>query len=209
MRKQAKNKMVLVELKVRYIVSLLLALICDHNKVYEDFPLLRNFAGGWPIHALIQQYLKNTTEQARKAALRQASRAGAIPAAISNVPVRPASHHVQALASAVQIKTPSSRNTSSESTQHISIVKSNSSKKKSTAAPDATAVELPAKVVLILFWVFITLHGCQENVQRLSEPRTNSRQTPTLSVMSPLPKSKFYLPIIHLITSITISGQIF
>lgn len=150
MRKQAKNKMVLVELKVRNIVSLLLALICDHNKVYEDFPLLRNFAGGWPVHALIQQYLKNTTEQARKAALRQASRAGAMPAAISNVPAR-ASHHVQASASAVQIETLSSRNSSFESTQRISTVKSNSSKKKSTAAPDATAVEPPAKVVLILF----------------------------------------------------------
>jgi hypothetical protein len=146
MRKQAKNKMVLVELKVRNIVSLLLALRCDHNKVYEDFPLLRNFAGGWPIHALIQQYLKNTTEQAWKAALRQASWA----AAISNVPAR-ASHHVQASASAVQIKTPSFRNSSSKSTQRISTVKSNSSKKKSTPPPDATAVEPPAKVILILF----------------------------------------------------------
>ncbi|KAF8497957.1 hypothetical protein JB92DRAFT_1013717 [Gautieria morchelliformis] len=47
MRKPIKAKMVLVELKV-----------C------KDFPLLRNFAGGWPVHALIQQYLKNTTEQA-------------------------------------------------------------------------------------------------------------------------------------------------
>ncbi|KAF8491430.1 hypothetical protein JB92DRAFT_1270540 [Gautieria morchelliformis] len=56
MRKQVKAKTVLVELKV-----------C------EDFPLLRNFAGGWPVHALIQQYLKNTTEQARKSALRQAT----------------------------------------------------------------------------------------------------------------------------------------
>ncbi|KAF8486684.1 hypothetical protein JB92DRAFT_3101341 [Gautieria morchelliformis] len=66
MRKQIKAKTVLVELKV-----------C------EDFPLLRNFAGGWPVHALIQQYLKNTTEQARKSALRQAARAATMPAASS------------------------------------------------------------------------------------------------------------------------------
>ncbi|KAF8492909.1 hypothetical protein JB92DRAFT_3127664 [Gautieria morchelliformis] len=67
MRKQVKAKIVLVELKV-----------C------EDFPLLRNFAGGWPVHALIQQYLKNTTEQARKSALRQAARVATMPAASSN-----------------------------------------------------------------------------------------------------------------------------
>ncbi|KAF8532758.1 hypothetical protein JB92DRAFT_3103547 [Gautieria morchelliformis] len=66
MRKQVKAKTVLVELKV-----------C------EDFPLLRNFAGGWPVHTLIQQYLKNTTEQARKSALRQATRAATMPAASS------------------------------------------------------------------------------------------------------------------------------
>ncbi|KAF8510608.1 hypothetical protein JB92DRAFT_2831501 [Gautieria morchelliformis] len=68
MRKQVKAKIVLVELKY----------------VCEDFPLLRNFTGGWPVHALIQQYLKNTMEQARKSALHQAARVATMPAASSN-----------------------------------------------------------------------------------------------------------------------------
>jgi hypothetical protein len=56
-------------------------------KVTREFPMLRNFQGGWPVYALIQQYLKNTTEQSRKAVKRQAEQTMCISSTASVVPV--------------------------------------------------------------------------------------------------------------------------
>ncbi|KAF8493833.1 hypothetical protein BU17DRAFT_103804 [Hysterangium stoloniferum] len=45
-------------------------------EVLEDHPELEVFDGAWPIHALIRQYLKNTSERARMADKRRIKRLG-------------------------------------------------------------------------------------------------------------------------------------
>lgn len=135
------------------------------SQVIEEMPELRHFDAGWPIYAIIQQYLKNTSERSRVQRKQRAERIKTIapalrpPSTSSSIDTAPSTGKTAAFSSSKNTVAPSrskttNKSSSSRFTNNLPSTAPNlatQQPKKGTLSVENSASKLPLKSKVSLF----------------------------------------------------------